>query len=252
MSDDARAYTRDVPLTALIEDSTFSQLFLPDPTLIKAITADMRSRGFDPLQPIHVWKDVPRRAQHTILEGHQRFAAAARAGLEAVKVAYHDFDSREAALLWAYQQQAGRRNIPREVMCLSILRALHTEGTLASSTTKALAKQLQFSTPTIDRARLLLKHGTQAEILEVLEEKHGLKEAYDRLRKRRGTTTRKETDPLPPGGPKPKPALAKLRTALAVVIDGGLIEHREALKHARWLYDWFDGQAPGVDDEDDD
>src|SRR5687768_272546 len=114
MTDDTRAYSRNVPLTSLVEDPLFSNLFLPDPDVIKRIVVSMRTTGFDIHRAIDVWKDGAGRGKHIVLEGHQRLTAAKRAGLTEVRVAYRDFDSRLAALLWAAGQQAGRRNVSGE------------------------------------------------------------------------------------------------------------------------------------------
>lgn len=254
MTDQTRAYSRDVSLSALVVDPVFANLFLQDPELVKSIAADIRLHGFDPHRPIDVWKDGASRGKHIVCEGHQRLAAAKRVGLTEVRVAYREFETRLEALLWAAAQQAGRRNVNREVQCLSVLRALAEEGQLESSTTKALAAQLKFAPATIDRARQLLKHGTQAEILAVLEGTHGLKQAYDLLLKRRGKKSREETATVRKGDPKRPPVLTELRTVLAKAIDGGKLELPEALRHARWLYDYLDGQAPDApaDDEGDD
>jgi ParB-like chromosome segregation protein Spo0J len=250
MPDSSRAYSRDVALSALVEDPLFANLFLPDPDIIKGIVISMKANGFDIHRPIDVWKDAKGRGQHIILEGHQRFTAAKKAGLPTVRVAYREFSSRLEALLWAADQQAGRRNVNREVQCLSVLRALDTEGSLATSTTKELSARLKFATATIDRSRQLLKHGTQAEILAVLEGAHGLKQAYDLLRQRRGKSARADSAPTSALGKKRPPVLTALRNDLAKAIDGGLIELAEALRHARWLLNWLDGQAPDVPTDD--
>jgi len=247
MPDERRAYSRDVDLTTLVEDPLLLSLFLQEPDVIRRIADNMRKYGFDVHRPIDVWKDGAGRGKHIILEGHQRLDAAKRAGLTMVRVAYRELPTRLDALLWAAEQQAVRRNVSKEVQCLSLLRALQTEETFAAKTTKELAAQLKFSTASIDRCRQLLKHGTQAEVFAVLEGTHGLKQAYDLLRERRHKTTKKEPETR---RAKQPPVLTTLRTALAKTIDGGLLELPEALRHARWLFDYLDGGAPGVRSED--
>jgi ParB-like chromosome segregation protein Spo0J len=251
MTDETRAYSRAVPLDVLVVDPLFSQLFLEDPDLVKSISLSMRTSGFDRERKIDVWKDGAGRGKHIVLEGHQRLKAARKAGLDKVLVAYRAFDSRLEALLWAAGQQAGRRNVSKEVQCLSLLRALATEAPeqTAAATTKELSARLKFGTATIDRCRQLMKHGTEAEQFAVLEGTHGLKEAYDLLRARRAKKARAESAPdlrrrkLPP-------VLTALRDALAKVINGGLLELPEALRRAHWLLDYLDGRAPDAPDAD--
>ena len=249
MLDTRRAYSRDVDITSLVEDPLLLSLFLQEPDVVRRIADNMRKFGFDVHRPIDVWTDGAGKGKHIILEGHQRLEAAKRAGLTKVRVAYRDLPTRLDALLWAAEQQAVRRNVSKEVQCLSLLRALQTEETFATKTTKELSAQLNFGTATIDRCRQLLKHGTQAEVFAVLEGTHGLKQAYDLLRERRTKKVRAEAQPVA-RGPKQPPVLTALRTALAKTIDGGLLELPEALRHARWLFDYLEGRAPGVRIED--
>jgi ParB-like chromosome segregation protein Spo0J len=251
MTDTTRAYSRGVPPHVLVEDPLFSDLYLQEPDLVKRIAASMRRDGFDPHRAIDVWKDGAGRGKHIVLEGHQRLAAAMKAGLTEVRVAYRDFPSRLAALLWANEQQAGRRNVNKEVQCLSLLQKLEAEdASFTTKTTKHLVAELKFSAPTIDRCRQLLKHGTKAEIMAVREGTHGLKQAYDLLRKRRGTTARAESAPVKTGRKLPSVVTA-LRNDLAKAIDGGLIENPEALRHARWLLDYLEGAGLPSEHEDD-
>jgi hypothetical protein len=246
-----RSYTRSIALTALVVDPLFAGLFLQEKETIAALTANMKKYGFDPYRPIDVWKDGAGRGKHIVCEGHQRLTSARKAGLTEVYVAYREFTNRLEALLWAAQQQGLRRNISREVQCLSLLRALREEPEYARATTKELVATLKFAPATIDRARLLLKHGTEAEVTEVLESKHGLREAYDLMNKRRKKSRRADERPLVRDVKRP-PVITALRNALAKTIDGGLLDLPEAIRHARWLLDHLEGRAPDMPDAEDD
>jgi hypothetical protein len=248
----SRTYTRSLPLTALHEDPLFAGLFLQEKETVASLAAKMKQHGFDPYRPIDVWRDHPRRGHHTVLEGHQRLAAARKAGLTEVYVAYRDFPTRLAALLFAAEQQGLRRNIPKEVQCLSLLRTLQEVPEYAQATTRELVASLKFAPATIDRARQLLKHGTQAEITEVLESKHGLRQAYDLMNQRRRKKARVEDRPVL-RTPNPRPSvLTALATALRKALDGGLLELPEATRHAKWLLDYLEGRAPDIPDADED
>src|SRR5262245_8038851 len=157
----SRPYRRDVhrvPITALYEDPLFANLFLRDKTVVAAIAADMKKHGYNPNEPMVGWRDARGRGRHTLVDGYTRLTAARKAGLTEVVVTYQECASRLEALLWAAEKQGRRRNISKEVQCLSLVRALQSEPEFARATTKELVKTLQFSAPTIDRARLLLKH----------------------------------------------------------------------------------------------
>jgi ParB-like chromosome segregation protein Spo0J len=246
-----RPYSKSIAITALVEDPVFAGLFLQEPETIAGITADMKKHGFDPHRPIDVWRDARGRGRHVVLEGHQRLAAARKAGLTEVYVAYREPENRLEALLWAAKQQGLRRNVSREVQCLSLLRALQDEPEYAHATTKELVATLKFASATIDRAKLLLKHGTQAEIAHVLEGTHGLRQAYDLMNQRRRKKARAEDRPIVRAVKRP-PVLTALRDALAKAIDGGLLELPEATRAARWLLDYLEGRAPDTPDADED
>src|SRR5262245_52742604 len=113
MPDDplSRSYSRSIPIPALREDPAFAGLFLQEKETIAGIAADMKKHGFDPHRPIDVWRDARGRGRHVVLEGHQRLAAARKAGLTEVYVAYREPANRLEALLWAAQQQGLRRNV---------------------------------------------------------------------------------------------------------------------------------------------
>lgn len=239
-----RLYTRDVPTAFLVEDPLFKNLFLPDPKLITQLAARMRAHGFDQARPIDVWKNGAGRGRHIVLDGHQRLAAAKKAGLETVHVVYREPVDYDAALLWAAQQQGVRRNASREQQALGVLRAMWAKDG-KFRTTRELAALYKFAAPTIDRAKQLLQQGNDSEILAVLEGTHGLRKGYELMLKR----INKKTDK--PAASKRPPILTVLRDALAKAIDGGKIELPEMLRHATALYRWLDGQAPGLAEEED-
>jgi ParB-like chromosome segregation protein Spo0J len=245
-----RSYTKSVPISALHEDPAFAGLFLQEKDVIAGLAAEMKKHGFDPHRPIDVWKNARGHGKHVVLEGHQRLAAARKAGLTEVYVAYREPASRLDALLWAADQQGLRRNVSKEVRCLSLLRALADEPAYAQATTRELAAKFKFATATIDRARQLLKHGSQAEITAVREGAHGLREAYEQMNQRRRKKARAEDQPIT-RVPKRPQVLTTLRNALAAAIDSGKIELPEARRWARCLYDYFDGRAPDAPDLDD-
>ncbi len=238
----ARVYTRDVPTASLIEDPLFKGLFLADRKLITQLAANMHVHGFDKAKPIDVWKNGDGRGRHVVLDGHQRLAAARKAGLSEVHVVYREPADRVAALLWAAAQQGARRNASREVQVLSVLRALWTEEG-KFRTTRELAALFKFAPATIDRAKQLIQQGDDSEITAVLEGKHGLLKGYDSMLKRLNKTTRSAPKKQPP-------VITALRDVLGKAIAGGLIDNLDVLKQARVLYNLLDGQAPALADDD--
>lgn len=174
---------REIPIDSLIIDPLFAGLFIEDPGVVARVTVSIKRNGYDEARPVDIWKDGAGTGRHVLVEGHQRYRAAQAAGQESIRVAYRHFDTRGEALMWAVEQQANRRNASKEPQCLSVLRALKRAGEAWASTPE-MAERFGFSTATIDRARQVLDRGTESEILAVLDGTHGLKKAYELIRKR--------------------------------------------------------------------
>ena len=67
-------------------DPEFSGLFKRDERVINAIAESIKERGFDPEQPITLWKGY-----NTVVDGYTRFEAATKIGLEEVWVSDREF-----------------------------------------------------------------------------------------------------------------------------------------------------------------
>lgn len=82
----------------------FSNLFSIDPEVLKAIADNMAVNGFDPSQPIVIWKE-----EQVILDGHTRDQAAINQKIKEVPVIELSFKTAEAALAYAVMRQRDRR-----------------------------------------------------------------------------------------------------------------------------------------------
>ena len=147
------------------------------PLLSERIAVD----GFDPHRPIDAWKDGAGRGRHVVLEGHTRLQAAKDAGVDRIPVVLRSFSSAEEALLWAADQQAHRRNLGREAMAVSIIRALARRRAHRAHSAQEMADRYGVSKPTIDRARALVERGRELDIAAVLDGQVGLKDALGRV-----------------------------------------------------------------------
>jgi ParB-like nuclease domain len=232
-------HTREVPIESLVIDPRFAGLFIEEPATIDRIARSMRHHGYDPHRPIDVWKDGAGRGRHVVVEGHQRLAAAKRAGLAEVKIAYRHFDGFGPAFVWSAEQQTNRRNASKEAQALSILRALKRAGE-GIGTTADMSERFGFSTATIDRARQVLARGTESEIVAVLEGKHGLKDAYDLIRKRE----KADAEGLPEE-PKRRPEVEDDEDDPAAEPD---IDAPEELTHVRDLVSTAGGRLVRLED----
>jgi len=87
----------------------FSDLFGINPTVQKAVAASMRERGFDPAEPVVVWREAG-----VVIDGHTRLAAATAAGVAEVVASFQSFPDEWSALAYAVHRQRDRRNLSRQ------------------------------------------------------------------------------------------------------------------------------------------
>lgn len=86
--------------------SPFNDLFPIDPDILKAVEEHMRVHGFDPSQPLIVWKGMD-----TLVDGYTRHEAASKDGIEEIPVCEKDFANEEEAVEYAIHAQVHRRNL---------------------------------------------------------------------------------------------------------------------------------------------
>lgn len=86
---------------------------------LAAIVGSMRERGYDPAEPIVVWE-----GEGVIVDGHTRFAAAQRAGLEKIAIDERGFEDKRAALEYAIRRQRDRRNLTKAQMTAFTTRSI--------------------------------------------------------------------------------------------------------------------------------
>ncbi|MGA2465707.1 MAG: hypothetical protein ABSH06_15315 [Thermodesulfobacteriota bacterium] len=89
-----------------IKRSPFKDLFPIDPDILKAVEEHMRVHGFDPSQPLIVWKGMD-----TLVDGYTRHEGASKDGIEEIPVYEKDFANEEEAVEYAIHNQVHRRNL---------------------------------------------------------------------------------------------------------------------------------------------
>jgi ParB family chromosome partitioning protein len=84
----------------------FKSLFPPDLYRQKDILEHMQTHGYDPAQPVVIWKE-----QQVLIEGHTRLRAAIEAEFETIPAVEKSFASEDDALDYAIHCQTERRNL---------------------------------------------------------------------------------------------------------------------------------------------
>lgn len=100
-------------------EAPFCDLFKITPTVLAAITEDMKKNGFDKAHPLVLWGGH----NGIVVDGHTRLQAAKDAGVLDVAVIARDFESELEALEYAIAAQRNRRNLTNGEMmvCLDAL-----------------------------------------------------------------------------------------------------------------------------------
>lgn len=157
----------------------FVNLFPFDVDAAEIIANAIKEKGYDKSQFIHVARileeadtvDNPIR-----IDGAHRTYAARKAGLEKIPVYFHTFETRNEALIYAYELQLHRRNLEphQKILALQKLDDLKHPGRKKGDTgenngksAEELAQLVQTSTRTAERMRNIINNGTQQQIDDV-------------------------------------------------------------------------------------
>ncbi len=184
----------------------FDGLFSINPLVLARVQEDMEKRGYDPSQPINLWREG-----EVMIDGHTRLEAARRAGLEEIPIHYQSFDTEDAALTYAIHNQRHRRNLTDEeiLRCIEALDRRKTRGGDHKSDTfkekskapngaidrkeksaRRTAKLVGVSTRKVERARTVLADPQAA--AEVSTGKKKISRAYKEIQANRKSQSKPE------------------------------------------------------------
>lgn len=94
-----------VLVTQLRFDREFKSVFQQENEKVTEIANDIKLNGFDKTRPIVVTKDF------VIVDGHSRFMAAKKAGIEKVPIIVKKFETRDATIEYEYKMQLNSRRL---------------------------------------------------------------------------------------------------------------------------------------------
>lgn len=104
-NDKDNAKIKMVEVSQLRFDRDFKNVFQQENDKVAEIANDMKTNGFDKSRPIIVTE------AYIIVDGHSRFMAAKKAGLEKVPVIIKKFESRDETLEYEYKMQLNSRRL---------------------------------------------------------------------------------------------------------------------------------------------
>lgn len=196
-------------------------IFAQNETEISNICEDMKINGYNAGNPATVSQDG------VLVEGHTRYLAAQRAGLQKIAVVYKHFESEQEMVEYAYKQQLHRRNLSEQDIfnAYKKLRELTNEEGKKAKTDVQIAEELNISPRQIAKMKEVERKASP-EVMEAFSEgtislnqaynqmKEELKPAQERAEVQGEMATEKTSVEVTPVKPKKtpseKPAMEKL------------------------------------------
>lgn len=169
-----------VKVAEITEDpkGDFTEIFAFNEEMAKSIADSIIARGYDKTQVIHLFKirEEPETMEHPIRgDGAHRVAAAKIAGIEEIPAYIHTFDTRNEALIYAYELQLLRRNLEpyQKLDAMAKLDQLKNpgkkaDGEASGKSAEGIADVLGVSTRTAERMRNIINNADE-ETLEAVK-----------------------------------------------------------------------------------
>jgi len=171
---------KKVRLDEIVIDPEISKIFDIQVKIKDDILKSIMNRGYDPEQPVVLWKD------HNILvDGRTRYTASQEAGLEEIFAYEREFASREDAILYAFERQAIRRNLSNKELIKAAqmipdVRRQKGQGRIAEE----IAQALKVSPSTVYQVRKIVKEAPPEDIKALENGDTSVNAVYDKLTKK--------------------------------------------------------------------
>jgi ParB/Sulfiredoxin domain len=195
---------------------TFSNLFPVNEELAKKIEEDMRLNRYDFSQPI-IMATWDGQEEPVCIDGHTRRHAAIQAGIEAVPVFTHEFDTEDEAVDKAILLQSNRRNmIDAEIVCcIEILDKRRKRGgdrrskeakstpqdcgkeSSRSASAKETAAKLGISSRKVEQTRTVMDHGGEQTVDAIKNKGMSINRAYNETQAKRKKEKSRDKDDQP-------------------------------------------------------
>lgn len=182
----------------------FVDLFPLDENSVQNIAKSMEAKGYDKTQPVHLAKILEEKetVENPIrIDGAHRVAAARIAKIEEIPCYIHTFETRNEALIYAYELQLNRRNLEpyQKLEAMQKLDQLKNPGrkTDESSTGKSaeeVAKVIGVSTRTAERMRNIINNGDEETIEAVKSGEMSISAADEKTNEKKQRKSKKSKD----------------------------------------------------------
>ena len=164
-NDKDNAKIKMVEVSQLRFDRDFKNVFQQENDKVAEIANDMKANGFDKSRPIIVTE------AYIIVDGHSRFMAAKKAGLEKVPVIIKKFDSRDETIEYEYKMQLNSRRLTDGEYFAAFLKLdeiRRSNPNAQGSSDEAIGRQLNKSARQVCKMREIAKKADAA-LLEKIQ-----------------------------------------------------------------------------------
>lgn len=166
--------TADIKTTAEL-----SSIFEIEETVLESVVQSMKQKGFDPAEPIVLWKETG-----YVVDGHTRLRAAQLAGITEIPVTEKHFETLTEAQAYTEARQINRRNLSQaEIFRRATCATNKTQHDGTGRTVEKIAKQIGVSPSTVRKARTVGKRADTQTIHALKNNDISINEAYERVRR---------------------------------------------------------------------
>ncbi|MDY5917035.1 MAG: ParB/RepB/Spo0J family partition protein [Treponema sp.] len=173
-------------------DREFKAVFQQEIDKVTEIANDIRLNGFDKTRPIVVTE------AYIIVDGHSRFMAAKKAGLQQVPVIIKKFESRDATIEYEYKMQLNSRRLTDGEYFDAFIKLdefRRSDPNATGKSDEAIAKQLNKSARQVSKMREIAKKASPELLSKIKSNSISLNKAYEFIKaseKKTSGTSEKE------------------------------------------------------------
>lgn len=168
-----------VEVSQLRFDREFKAVFQQESEKVIEIANDMKLNGFDKTRPIVVTE------AYIIVDGHSRFMAAKKAGLEKVPVIVKKFDSRDETIEYEYKMQLNSRRLSDGEYFEAFIKLdefRRSDPNATGKSDEAIARQLNRSARQVSKMREIAKKASPELLDKIKNNSISLNKAYELIK----------------------------------------------------------------------
>jgi ParB family chromosome partitioning protein len=163
-----------IPIDKIVLDPEISGLFKTSEKFVDEISQKIKKDGFHKEEPIALWGNI-------LIDGHQRYAAAKKAGEVELPYVEREFETREDAIRYTFERQVIRRNLTGAKM-LAVAKMLPNKKN-ANGEGRAVEEWAEFlgiNKSTIYQAKSVLKNASEEDLQAISDGKASIKKIYNK------------------------------------------------------------------------